>query len=405
MIILVMNAGSSSLKFQVYDMSTQEVKAKGGVERIGMETAIIKYEKLGAGDLKYVREILDHTAAVKQMLHILLHPEHGVIKSMDEIGAVGHRIVHGGESFHSPTLITGDVKREIRSLFELAPLHNPAGYMGIKAVEANLPDVPQVAVFDTSFHQTMPPEHYMYPLPMVLYTRHKVRRYGFHGMSHNYVSEQAAKYVGKPISGLKIITCHIGNGVSVTAVEGGRSVDTSMGMTPLEGLMMGTRSGDIDPAIVTYTIAQEDLTMNEINAMLNKHSGLQGISGISGDMREITAAMSEGNKQAKLAFDMFTHRLRKYIGAYAAVLNGCDVLVFTAGIGENGYEVRDAVCQSLTYLGVEIDKEANESAVGKSEITDITAPGARVRTLVIPTNEEWMIARETYRVVQEKAKA
>lgn len=381
-------------------MTDESVLAKGRVERIGMDASIIVHEPRDREDLRYVEEILDHTAAVRVVLQKLTDPEHGVISSIEEIDAVGHRIVHGGEKFAQSTIIDENVKQEIRKLFDLAPLHNPAHLMGITAMEANLPNVPQTVVFDTAFHSTMPPMCYMYPIPKVLYKKHMVRRYGFHGTSHQYVSEQAAKFLNKPLESLKIITCHIGNGASVTAIKDGKSFDTSMGMTPLEGLMMGTRSGDLDPAIVPYAMAKEELTVNEVNSMLNKHSGLMAISGLSSDMREITDSM-DTDPNAKLAFDMFEYRLRKYIGSYAAALNGVDVIVFTAGIGENSVVLRKQVCENLTYLGVKLDEERN--AVRSGEDRRISTDDSAVEVLVIPTNEELMIARDTYRLLANQA--
>lgn len=395
--ILVINAGSSSLKFQLYAMKHETVLAKGRVERIGLDSAILTYEPSNGSEMREVQEILDHTAAIRKVLDMILHPAYGVLKSLDEIQAVGHRVVHGGESFTGSVVVDDEVKREIRQLFDLAPLHNPAHMLGITAVEANMPGVPQAVVFDTAFHQTMPPAAYLYPIPMVLYKKHKIRRYGFHGTSHMYVSERAAAYLGKPITELKLITCHIGNGCSCTAVLRGRSFDTSMGMTPLEGLMMGTRSGDIDPAIVPYAMAQEELTLGEVNSMLNKHSGLLAISGLSSDMREILEASEAGDRNAQLAFEMYEYRLRKYIGAYAAAMNGVDAIVFTAGVGENSAVLRAAVCRNLTYLGLELDEEANASREPADRA--ITTPESKVQVLVIPTNEEWMIARETHRLI------
>ncbi|GGD68879.1 acetate kinase [Paenibacillus nasutitermitis] len=401
MIILVMNAGSSSLKYQLYNMSNEAVLAHGSVERIGMDSSIVTHETSGKPEVRVVSEILDHNAAVKKVSEMLTHREHGVLSSLDEIKAVGHRVVHGGESFKQSTLVTPEVKEEIRRLFDLAPLHNPPAMMGITAVETNMPTISQVVVFDTAFHQTMPQETFLYPIPMVLYRRHKIRRYGFHGTSHNYVSQQAAIKLGRSLDSLKMITCHIGNGASCAAIVNGRSYDTSMGLTPLEGLMMGTRSGDLDPAIVPFTMNKEELTLNEVNSMLNKHSGLQAISGISSDMREITESMNEGDKQAKLAFDMYTYRLRKYIGAYTAGMNGLDVLVFTAGIGENSVAVRKAVCENLTFLGVQLDEERNE--VRSREARLISTDDSRVSVMVVPTNEELLIARDTYQLVKQFA--
>ncbi|WP_019533123.1 acetate/propionate family kinase [Paenibacillus ginsengihumi] len=398
--ILVINAGSSSLKFQLYAMNNEAVLAKGRVERIGMDSAILTYEPSNGSEVREVQEILDHTAAIRKVLDMILHSDYGVLKSLSEIQAVGHRVVHGGESFTGSVVVDDAVKREIRQLFDLAPLHNPAHMLGIVAVEANMPEVPQAVVFDTAFHQTMPPVAYLYPIPMVLYKKHKIRRYGFHGTSHMYVSERAAAYLGKPLAELKLITCHIGNGCSCTAVLHGRSVDTSMGMTPLEGLMMGTRSGDIDPAIVPYAMAKEELTLGEVNSMLNKHSGLLAISGLSSDMREILEASEAGDRNAQLAFEMYEYRLRKYIGAYAAAMNGVDAIVFTAGVGENSAALRAAVCRNLTYLGLELNEEANVRR--ESADRAITTPESRVQVLVIPTNEELMIARETHKLILQQ---
>ncbi|OBY79720.1 acetate kinase [Paenibacillus sp. KS1] len=397
--ILVINAGSSSLKYQLYDMQEESVLAAGRVERIGMDSSILIHEPHHTDEITEVSEILDHTIAIRKVLDKLTDAKVGVVKTINEIEAVGHRVVHGGESFSNSVLVDSEVKAEIRRLFDLAPLHNPAHMMGIKAVETNLPDVPQAVVFDTAFHQTMPKKAYMYAIPKVLYKKHKVRRYGFHGTSHNYVSQRAAEVVGRPLEDLKIITCHIGNGGSLTAVEGGKSIDTSMGMTPLEGLMMGTRSGDLDPAVVPFTMMKEDLTVNEVNSMLNKHSGLLAISGLSSDMREITDAMAEGEPNATLAFEMYVYRLRKYIGSYAAAMDGVDVIVFTAGVGENSIVIREATCEKLTFLGVEIDPELNK--IRSKEPRLISTPNSKVQVLVVPTNEELMIARDTYRLVQE----
>ncbi|MEK8129775.1 acetate kinase [Paenibacillus filicis] len=397
MIVLVINAGSSSLKFQLYNMENEAVLAKGKVERIGMDSAILTYEPEGKQDIREVREILEHTTAIRRVLDMLAHPEFGVLKSVRDIQAVGHRVVHGGESFSSSVLVDDRVKQEIKRLFDLAPLHNPAHMLGIQAVETNMPGVPQAVVFDTAFHQTMPSAAYLYPIPMVLYKKHKIRRYGFHGTSHAYVSERAAAYLGRPIEELKLVTCHIGNGASCAAVLHGKSVDTSMGMTPLEGLMMGTRSGDIDPAIVPFAMSKEELTLSEVNSMLNKHSGLMAISGISSDMREVTQAMQDGDKNAALAFEMYEYRLRKCIGAYAAAMNGIDAIVFTAGVGENSAALRAAVCRNLTFLGLRLDEEAN--ARRSQEDRMISTADSRVQVLVVPTNEELVIARDTYELI------
>jgi acetate kinase len=395
--ILVINAGSSSLKYQLYEMTTENVLAKGRVERIGMESSILTHEVDRKPEVREVSEILDHTTAIKKVLDMLTHREFGVLRSIHDIQAVGHRVVHGGESFSESVLIDQDVKLEIRRLFDLAPLHNPAHMMGITAVETNLPEIPQAVVFDTAFHQTMPPQSYLYAIPTVLYRKHKIRRYGFHGTSHDYVSKNAAEYLGRPLNELKLITCHIGNGASCAAILYGKSYDTSMGMTPIEGLMMGTRSGDLDPAIVPYTINKEDLTLNEVNSMLNKHSGLLAISGLSSDMREIVEAMHEGNEPAKLAFEMYAYRIRKYIGAYVAAMDGVDAIIFTAGVGENSDVLRKEVCKRLTFFGVHLDEERN--AIRSPHSRRITTDDSKVSVLVVPTNEELLIARDTYQLV------
>ncbi|MGG4142797.1 acetate kinase [Paenibacillus algorifonticola] len=399
--VLVINAGSSSLKYQLYDMRDESVLASGRVERIGMDSSIVTHEPADKPEVRDVSEILDHVTAVKKVIDMLTHPEHGAVATMDEIEAVGHRVVHGGEVFNSSTLVTPEVKLEIRRLFDLAPLHNPAHMMGITAVEANMPGVPQAVVFDTAFHQSMPNTSYLYPIPQVLYRRHKVRRYGFHGTSHQYVSQQGAELLGKPLESLKMVTAHIGNGASCTAILDGKSFDTSMGMTPLEGLMMGTRSGDLDPAIVPFVMNKEELTLSEVNSMLNKHSGMLAISGISSDMREVTEAMEEGDRNAKLAFDMYTYRVRKYIGAYAAAMNGIDVLLFTAGVGENSSALRKAVCDGITFLGIELDEEKNARRSKDARV--ISTEASRVKVLVVPTNEELLIARDTFSLVKAQA--
>jgi acetate kinase len=397
--ILVLNAGSSSIKFQLYQTEDESVLAVGKVERIGMDTAIFTYQPIHQPELSWIGEILDHIAAFRLILDWIAHKEKGVISSWQEIDAVGHRVVHGGEFFRHSVVVTEHVKQEIKRLFEFAPLHNPAHLRGIEAVEANLSEVTQVAVFDTAFHHTMSPRAYMYPIPRSLYQRHKIRKYGFHGTSHQYVSQRAAEFIGKSLAELKIISCHVGNGASITAIQAGHSVDTSMGMTPLEGMMMGTRSGDIDPAIVPMVMAKEDLSIHEVSSMLNKHSGLQGVSGYSSDMREIMNAMEEGNPHAQLAFEMYEYRLRKYIGAYAAAMNGVDVLVFTAGIGENCALLRVRTCSQLTYLGIKLDLAANESQIlGERRIS---MPDSTVEVLIIPTNEELVIARDTYELIRK----
>lgn len=396
--ILVINAGSSSLKYQLYQMRDEAVLAAGRVERIGMTDSIVVHEPYHAEETTEISEILDHTTAIRKVLDKLIDVQHGVVKSIVEIEAVGHRVVHGGESFRQSVLVNADVKAEICRLFALAPLHNPAHMMGIQAVEINLPHVPQAVVFDTAFHQTMPPTAYMYAIPKILYQKHKIRRYGFHGTSHHYVSQRAAEIMNRPLQQLKLISCHIGNGGSLAAIVGGQSVDTSMGMTPLEGLMMGTRSGDLDPAIVPFTMMKENLSVHEVNSMLNKHSGLLAVSDLSSDMREITDAMAAGEPHATLAFQMYVYRLRKYIGAYVAAMDGVDAIIFTAGVGENSSIVREEVCKNLTYFGVEMNQAENN--IRSKEPRVISTANSKVQVLVIPTNEERMIARDTFRLVQ-----
>jgi acetate kinase len=397
--ILVINCGSSSIKYELFAMEKETVIAKGLVEKIGTESAIITYQATGKDELVRTAEILDHREGLNLVLRLLMDKREGVIQSEQEVTAVGHRVVHGGEYFSRSVIITSEVRQAIRKTIDLAPLHNPPNLLGITAAEQQLPEAIHVAVFDTAFHQTMPKYAYLYALPYVLYTRHKIRRYGFHGTSHQYVSERAAEFVGKPLSELKIISAHIGNGASVTAIEHGISIDTSMGMTPLEGLMMGTRCGDIDPAIVPYVITKEDLTLSEVQSMMNKHSGLLGVTGMSSDMREVTEAMEAGNEQAKLALDMYVYKLRKTIGAYVAAMNGIDILLFTAGVGENSAWIRQAVCEKLSFFGITLDEDANQ--IRSDEIRAISTPDSAVQVLVVPTNEELMIAREAKRLVEE----
>ncbi len=390
--ILVLNCGSSSLKYQLFDMSDESVLAKGLVERIGMDDAMLTHRPAGNEQFRDVRPIYEHGTAIQVVINALTDLEHGVIQDVREIHAVGHRVVHGGEYFHHSTLITGEVKNAIEDCIQLAPLHNPPNLRGIMAAGQAMPDVPQVAVFDTAFHATIPSYAYLYPLPYTLYKRYKIRRYGFHGTSHKFVARRAAQVMQKDLNSLKMITCHLGNGASVTAINQGKSVDTSMGFTPLEGLMMGTRCGDIDPAILPFLIGKEDLSVREIDSLLNKHSGLLGVSGLSSDMRDLLEAAREGNTQAQEALEMYRYRIQKYIGAYTAAMNGVDVLVFTAGIGENNAELRQGICSYLTYLGLELAPERN--AVRGQE-QEISTPESKVKVWVIPTNEELMIARET----------
>ncbi len=392
--ILVINAGSSSLKYQLIDMETEEVLAKGLCERIGIEGSKLNHTPKGGEKVVIEQDMKDHSDAIKMVLDALTNAEYGVISSMDEISAVGHRVVHGGEFFSGSVVIDGSVKKALDQCTPLAPLHNPPNLIGIEACEKAMPGVPQVGVFDTAFHQTMPKEAYLYALPYGLYEKYKIRKYGFHGTSHKYVSAEAAKMLGKPAADLKIITCHLGNGSSITAVNGGKSVDTSMGFTPLAGVAMGTRSGDIDPAIVKYIAEQEGLTLDKVDTLLNKESGVYGISGLSSDFRDLEAAAAKGDEKARLAIDMFIFSVRKYLGSYMVNLGNVDAIVFTAGIGENTPVMRDAIVANLEAFGIKVDPEKNEKAIRGAQM-DIAADDSKVRVLVIPTNEELMIAKET----------
>lgn len=397
--ILVINAGSSSVKYQLIDTDKEIALAKGNVARIGMSASVLTHKPHDRDEVKVSGEILDHIVAIEYIVSILMSKNHGVIKDASEIHAVGHRVVHGGEKFSDSVLITKELMSELRNLIELAPLHNPHNIRGINACMQRLENVPMVAVFDTAFHSGMPPHAYIYGLPYVMYKRYGIRRYGFHGTSHRYVHEEAATMLGKKTTDLKTITAHLGNGASIAAVDCGKSIDTSMGFTPLEGLLMGTRAGDLDPAIILHIMAREELTLHEANTLLNKHSGLAGISGVSSDMREIVEAVEENNPNAKLALDSYCYRIKKYFGAYMAAMGGLDCLVFTAGVGENSTEVRSMTCKNLEFLGIKIDEEKNKKAIGKR--VDISADDAKVKTLVIPTNEELVIARDTLRIINE----
>lgn len=396
--VLVINCGSSSLKYQVLDMTTEVLLCKGLVERIGMDGSVITHEKIGMDKFKLETPMKSHKEAIGHVLDAVIDSEHGVVKSMDEIGAVGHRVVHAGEKFTSSVLITEDVKRALTECIELAPLHNPPNLLGIDACEQLMPNTPMVGVFDTAFHQTMPPESYIYALPYEYYTKHGIRRYGFHGTSHKYVAERAAEILNVDIEDLKLITCHLGNGASVSAIKRGKCIDTSMGFTPLEGLVMGTRCGDIDPAIVTFIREKEHLKQGEANEILNKKSGVLGISGVSSDFRDIEEAAAEGNERAQLALKVFAHKVRFYIGAYIAEMNGVDAIVFTAGLGENGIAMRDIICNDLGNLGIKLDLVKNRVR-GKETI--ISRDDSKVKVLLIPTNEELMIARDTYNIVKK----
>ena len=396
--ILIVNAGSSSLKYQLIDTDNETTLAKGLVERIGIPGSRLKQT---VGMEQYVVEMpmKDHIEASKQMLKALTDKQHGILGSMDEIGAVGHRVVHGGERFTTSSLIDEECLAAIDENSQFAPLHNPANLMGIKACRLVMPNTPMVAVFDTSFHQTMPAKSFLYGLPMDYYKRLKVRRYGFHGTSHRFVSERAAKFLGKELKDLKIITCHLGNGSSMCAIDGGKSVDTSMGMTPLEGVLMGTRSGSVDPASLQFIMNHEGLDIDQMLEILNKKSGLLGVSGLSSDMRDIEEAARRGNEQAQIALDLLYNGIRKYIGAYAAMMGGVDVVVFTAGIGENSPILRESVLDGMGFLGMELDKEKNKL---RGEERDISTPNSKVRILVIPTNEELVIARDTLEIVSKQ---
>ncbi len=401
--VLVLNCGSSSVKYQLFHMEDQGVLARGQVDRVGMKGAVLSHTRQDGHSVKMAGEIIDHQNAIEYILAILVSRNHGVMEDREEIDAVGHRVVHGGEKYKDSVLITDDVIKHIEDLIDLAPLHNPNNLKGIYACRQLLQDVPMVAVFDTAFHANMPDYAYLYGLPYILYKRYGVRRYGFHGTSHYYVSRRAVELMDMAVENSRIITCHLGNGCSVSAVNGGTSVDTSMGYTPVEGLLMGTRSGDIDPALVLHLLSKEELTVGDMNTLLNKHSGLQGVSGVSSDMREIMEAVDEGNERAGIALGIFTYRLKKYIGSYTAVLGGVDAVVFTGGIGENSPRVRADTLEGLEYLGLQIDGKKNEQMVG--EEGDITAEGSGVRTFVIPTNEELVIANDTAQIVREQIEA
>ena len=391
--VLVINSGSSSLKYQLIDMQTEEVIAKGTCERIGIEGSKLTHKANGTESV-ICQPMPDHTVAVALVLNALTNKETGVISSMSDIDAVGHRAVASGEVFTKPVLVTDDSIAKFEALSDLAPLHNPAALIGVKACKAAMPNTPMALVFDTSFHFTMPDYAYMYAIDYDTYAKYSIRRYGFHGTSHKFVSQEAAKYLGKNIEDLKIVTCHLGNGSSITAVKGGKSIDTSMGFTPLAGVPMGTRSGDIDCAAAEYIAKKENMSLSEVMTYLNKKCGVAGISGVSSDFRDLTAATDNGNKRAKLALDMFSYSCKKYVGAYAAAMNGVDCIVFTAGVGENTPCVREAICEDMQYLGLEIDKEKNLQK-NNGAIRDVTGANSKVKVLIIPTNEELVIARET----------
>lgn len=397
--ILVLNCGSSSVKYKLFDMNERKVIGSGGVEKIGMKGSFLKHTREDGEKVILEGEILEHQVAIEYILGVLTSKKHGCLKDMDDINAVGHRVVHGGEKFNSSVVITDEVIKNIESCIEIAPLHNPPNLAGIYAINELLPSVPQVAVFDTAFHQTMPEHAYMYGIPYSLYKKYGIRRYGFHGTSHRYVSQRACEFLGLDYEKTKTITAHIGNGASITAIENGKSIDTTMGFTPVEGLMMGTRSGDVDLGVVTYLMEKEMIGTAAATTLFNKHSGVLGVSGLSSDMRDIENAIKEGNERAKLALDMYEYRIKKYIGAYAATLNGFDVLVFTGGVGENQTGTREKVCKGLSYLGIEIDPEVN---LTRGEEVLISTKNSKVKVVVIPTDEEYMIAADTMGLVGKK---
>lgn len=396
--VLVLNCGSSSLKYQLIDMSNEEVLCIGLVERIGIEGSILKQEKDGVeGKLVIEQPMKNHQDAIKLVLDAVVHPEFGGVKEISEVEAVGHRVVHGGEKFASSVVITPEVKNALEECIDLAPLHNPANIMGIEACEAILPGVPMVAVFDTAFHQTMPESSFLYGLPYELYTKYGIRRYGFHGTSHKYVSNRAADMLGKKPEEVKIITCHLGNGASIAAIDSGKCVDTSMGFTPLEGLIMGTRCGDIDAAILPFLMEKEGLDAKGLSNLMNKESGVYGMTGISNDFRDIEGAAANGDKKAQIALDAYVKKVKKYIGSYAAEMNGVDAVVFTAGVGENGIGMREEIASNMEFLGMNLDKEANKV---RGKETVISTEDSKVKILLIPTNEELVIARDTVALVK-----
>jgi acetate kinase len=397
--ILVLNCGSSSIKYQFINMANNaELLAKGMLDRVGLKDSELKHQAKNKEAYMLIQDVPDHETGINLILKALLDPDHGVIESASEIFAVGHRVVYGGENFSSSALINEEVKKNIEDVIELAPLHNPANLNGIVSMEKLLPTVPQVAVFDTAFHQSIPQYAYMYGLPYSLYERYKIRRYGFHGTSHKYVFEKAVDALFMRRDNVRAITCHLGNGASIAAIKNGKSIDTSMGLTPVEGLMMGTRSGDLDSGALLYIMKKMNMSLEETNNLINKKSGFLGISGISSDMREVEdAAWNEGDKRAQLALDMYIYRIKKYIGAYAAALGGVDLIIFTGGVGENGPETREILCKGLEYLGVSFDAEKNTGLRGKLEM--ISKHDSKVKVMVVPTNEELVIAHDTFRIV------
>lgn len=394
--VLVINSGSSSLKYQLIDMSNETVLSKGVCDRIGLEHSFLKYNNIGSEPIVIEKDLYNHKIALKEVINALTDKKTGVIKDVSEINAVGHRVVHGGEKFKEAVIIDDEVIKAIKDCIELAPLHNPPNITGIEACKHIMPDTPMVAVFDTAFHQTMPKYAYIYALPYEIYEKYKIRKYGFHGTSHKYVSERAALMLNRPLEELKLISCHLGNGASICAIDGGKSIETSMGFTPLQGLAMGTRCGTIDPAVILFLMEKEKMSIKDLSDFLNKKSGVLGVSGISSDFRDIQAAVEEGNERAALALDIFCYGVKRFIGDYSAVLGGVDAVIFTAGIGENNDIIRSKIMKGMEYLGLKIDEEKNKI---KGKEIDIIAPDAKVRTLVIPTNEELAIAREVKKLL------
>jgi acetate kinase len=398
--ILVLNCGSSSIKYQLFDMGdSARVLAKGLLERIGLTDGILTHKPTGKDPYKVVLDIPDHTVGINMVMEALVNPVHGVIKSICEIKAVGHRVAHGGENFKESVLIDNDVKRDIENCAELAPLHNPAHLKGILSCEKLLPGIPQVAVFDTSFHQTMPDYAYMYAIPYEYYEKYRIRKYGFHGTSHRFVAEKACRMLNMDLFNSKIITCHLGNGASITAIENGKSIDTSMGFTPVDGLIMGTRTGEIDPGVLLYLADKEELSVSGVNNLINKKSGVAGISQLSSDMRDLEVAANEGNPKALLALNMYAYKIKKFIGAYVAAMNGIDLLIFTAGVGENDFNARKMICTGMEYLGIEINPDVNHGVKGKDLV--ISTPSSKVKVMVVTTDEEFVIASDTKAIVEK----
>lgn len=397
MLVLVINCGSSSVKYNLIESSEKRDVCKGMIERIGAVTSIVKHEPVGKKHTKDARSISNHTEALQEILDYLLSPDNKIIDSPSDIKAVGHRVVHGGEMFKDSVLIDEDVENAIEQAFDLAPLHNPPNLRGIKAAQKKLPDVPHVAVFDTAFHHSLPAEAYLYGIPNRFYRRYKIRKYGFHGTSHYYVSRQYFKQIDKPVENTKVITCHLGNGASLTAVDGGKSIDTSMGFTPLSGLVMGTRSGDIDPSILFYLVEKEELPLKNLHALLNRHSGLLGLSGYAGDMRDLIEEAKNGDRRCQQAIDVFCYKIKQYVGSYIATMNGCDAIVFTAGIGENSSLIRKQSLENMEYMGIEVDEEKNNN-IERGKVQKISTDSSKTDVYVIPTNEELVIAIDTAKI-------